>query len=694
MYFINTILRNRWLYFIVSFLFLYGTKAQICSPDYFFNRYQGNNAVYTYKVISTSQNDIIAGGAALKVSGDFADATDGWITKLSPRGTVLWSKRYFIGGYNSGGFLTLENATDSTYFATGRFGKYIKNANGSLQELDAISLLVHIDKFGNIIWVKRITYVSDTRLSTITKLQDNSFLISGSVLNSQGTKLILLKTDLSGNVSWYKLMFVDSVQSGTAAVTQLSNGEIILSGLSFKSGTSNYSNQGYYVMRLDPANGSVSHSSAIYFDEAPSPQISGYDNIKKIIALPNDTLLLATSFSERSIYGVDPGTKEALLIKAGHNGQFYTATGYYNTQPGCLLSDIRYSNNQFNLLLDDGYKSFYVDLDRGGNIINQNGFGNVYSLLKGYSIIDGNPESRFVFGGRRQYPLLGLMKTETAASIPCIETASQMIKTDVSSLFTTGPIQLHYVNPSFPYAFEDIGRAISWSNYSFTTTVDCFASCCDNIGSDTTQTELCNATQYRLPDNSIVKESGLYYTQHTTVNNCDSIAYYNILFSTKPKVNLGEDTCFGNSATITLHTDSGYVSYNWMGTNSSSPRYTITSPGVYFVSVTNQCGTSQDAIEVYKECDFPVYIPSAFTPNNDGLNDQFGFPVLNKNKLVSMTIYNRNGEKVFYSTERTKRWNGKYKNLPQPAGIYAYIFFLKTLDGRPIFKKGTLVLIR
>src|SRR6188474_89362 len=87
---------------IVCFAFS-ETKSQ-CIPDHFMKHYMGNAAVYTSKVITTPQDDIIAMGSVLKVNGDFLDATDGWITKLSPRGTVLWSKRYLIPGFNSGGF--------------------------------------------------------------------------------------------------------------------------------------------------------------------------------------------------------------------------------------------------------------------------------------------------------------------------------------------------------------------------------------------------------------------------------------------------------------------------------------------------------------------------------------------------------------------------------------------------------------
>ena len=140
-------------------------NGQVCVPDHFMKHYQGNTAVYTGKVLTTPQDDIMTCGSTLKINGEFLDATDGWITKLSPRGSILWSRRYYIPGFNSGGFYSIENATDSSYFVTGRFGKYKKRLDGSLEQLDAASFLFHIDKFGNIIWGKRISqYIDDSFL--------------------------------------------------------------------------------------------------------------------------------------------------------------------------------------------------------------------------------------------------------------------------------------------------------------------------------------------------------------------------------------------------------------------------------------------------------------------------------------------------------------------------------------------------
>jgi len=356
--------------------------------------------------------------------------------------------------------------------------------------------------------------------------------------------------------------------------------------------------------------------------------------------------------------------------------------------------DAQYVNRKFRLLLDDGFKTLYAELNRAGDITSQMAYGNVFSLLQGYQLLDGAPDVRSFFTGRGQYPLLGLMKAEPDGSISCMQTTSQIIKNPITATYRTESVSVDYIRPSFPFVFDDLGQSVSWAYYNFNTITDCIVTCCDNIRSDTTQTQLCNSLSYRLPDNSVVRETGMYYVNVKNANNCDSIAYYDIQFLKKPVINLGEDTCFVNSTPIVLRADSGFSSYNWMGRNSPNYTYTATVPGNYTLSITNQCGTGVDEIIIYEDCEFPVFMPTGFTPGNDGLNDFYNYPIQNKNRLISLDIYNRFGQLVFYTTDRSKGWNGKLKNIEQPTGVYVYILRVETLDGRTLVKKGSFALIR
>jgi gliding motility-associated-like protein len=114
----------------------------------------------------------------------------------------------------------------------------------------------------------------------------------------------------------------------------------------------------------------------------------------------------------------------------------------------------------------------------------------------------------------------------------------------------------------------------------------------------------------------------------------------------------------------------------------------------YYLTVNygkNCTTTATNTIEVKRG---DVYIPNAFTPNGDGVNDVFevfGTTLYS----VSMKIFNRWGEKIFDSeNNQWATWNGTYKGVQQPAGVYVYYVQLVYLDGSTANKEGSVTLIR
>lgn len=88
-----------------------------------------------------------------------------------------------------------------------------------------------------------------------------------------------------------------------------------------------------------------------------------------------------------------------------------------------------------------------------------------------------------------------------------------------------------------------------------------------------------------------------------------------------------------------------------------------------------------------------VYVPTAFTPNGDGLNDRYGLAPDTNLELEEFAVFNRWGVKVFATSDLRIQWNGKYKGIDQPADTY--IFQLKgKQENKPVFMKGTFSLIR
>lgn len=90
-----------------------------------------------------------------------------------------------------------------------------------------------------------------------------------------------------------------------------------------------------------------------------------------------------------------------------------------------------------------------------------------------------------------------------------------------------------------------------------------------------------------------------------------------------------------------------------------------------------------------------IYFPSAFTPDGDGKNDDFG-PMGSLLSLSNyqLSIYNRWGERVFYSTSPFEKWNGKVKGIPTDGNLFVWQSSF-SISGQPVQKrKGTIVIIR
>jgi gliding motility-associated-like protein len=90
-----------------------------------------------------------------------------------------------------------------------------------------------------------------------------------------------------------------------------------------------------------------------------------------------------------------------------------------------------------------------------------------------------------------------------------------------------------------------------------------------------------------------------------------------------------------------------------------------------------------------------IAVPSAFTPNGDGVND-FLYPLkAYKSSNLSFSVYNRFGQRVFYSTDWQQKWDGKVKGIQQNPGAYAWILKYTNIEtNKQVFEKGTTILIR
>lgn len=161
------------------------------------------------------------------------------------------------------------------------------------------------------------------------------------------------------------------------------------------------------------------------------------------------------------------------------------------------------------------------------------------------------------------------------------------------------------------------------------------------------------------------------------------------------KIFLGKDTsiCSGEK---TILFPGNFTSYLWQD-NTTNPSFTVSKSGKYWVRGTNNNGClSSDTINVtYLDNCIDIYFPNSFSPNGDGLNDQFG-PVGNFNAVskYSLSIYNRWGQLVFTSTDPRKKWTGEIDGEISATASYIWLASYTFRGQGSKFKKGSLIIIR
>ena len=88
------------------------------------------------------------------------------------------------------------------------------------------------------------------------------------------------------------------------------------------------------------------------------------------------------------------------------------------------------------------------------------------------------------------------------------------------------------------------------------------------------------------------------------------------------------------------------------------------------------------------------YLPSAFTPNGDNLNDVARPYLINLKSLKSFSIYDRWGQRVYYTVTDGEGWDGKHGGKDQAPGVYVWVLEFITTDNRQVMEKGLITLIR
>jgi gliding motility-associated-like protein len=162
----------------------------------------------------------------------------------------------------------------------------------------------------------------------------------------------------------------------------------------------------------------------------------------------------------------------------------------------------------------------------------------------------------------------------------------------------------------------------------------------------------------------------------------------------------GNDTIFAIGQPVQLH-GSGGEFYKWApatgltADNIPNPVVTLDHDAEFVLTASTIIGCATTDTVRFKVFKGPeLYVPSAFSPNNDGKNDQFKFIAVGMKSVDLFQVYNRYGQLIYSSTEILKGWDGKMNGLVQPSGTYVWMIKGTDLAGAVHLKKGTVTLVR
>lgn len=213
--------------------------------------------------------------------------------------------------------------------------------------------------------------------------------------------------------------------------------------------------------------------------------------------------------------------------------------------------------------------------------------------------------------------------------------------------------------------------------------------------------EMCSGEQFRY-NGQVYNAAGIYPLHYKSYTGCDSTIMLEIIVHALPAVTIQQDRpetfCISDSVVLN---GTGAVNYTWTYNDQEITNDGRLEAKLYqdhnYLSVTgkdeNGCSGQADIhIEALPCCD--IWMPNAFSPNGDGLNDVFKPEAKGHPTEYVMQIYNRWGATVFTSYNIGKGWDGLINGQPAEVADYHYRITGKCVSGTPINRKGNCTLVR
>ncbi|MES2763531.1 MAG: gliding motility-associated C-terminal domain-containing protein [Bacteroidota bacterium] len=589
------------------------------------------------------------------------------LTKFNNCGGIEWNRNYTLPScLYHGDFIKTQS---------GGFALLSSLINGSKYS----SLITTFDASGNVIWSK----VFDDPLYsqypyTINLDAQGNFVFYSNVSSISGNTLynMICKVDVNGNTIWTKFYDHGGIWGG--AITTSDNGTLIRTGQTFiktdqlgnVQWTSKFNTtSAYYYAPIEVSDGYIFTGAS-----------SGTQNI---------------GFYKMDLMGN--------LLWGGERKSNYTG------QPPLLRKKTNGNiTGIFNITSAGNTDPIIIEFDKDLNVINKNMYMSGNNLL--------GKDMCFLNNGT---PVITGLSNTTL--YPFYIKSDQLYRSDCDNVAAAPQFSLNVLTQPFINT-NAISNTLNTSTVNITAVPFPLSesSICNtikkiNIGKDTL---ICQGQILQLKNHTgDTFDHYLWSTGDTTssihishpgtywliaLDYCDPSSLTDtVKITIKPAVtvDLGVDVIKCEDVPLVLNgANCSACSYTW-STGSNLSSIEITKKGIYWLKVDNNNGCQYtDSINVENsKCECTLYMPDAFTPNNDGLNDEFK-PIYDCDlQNYSLEIFDRWGHLIFRTNDIETSWNGTTKNEFVQLGVYVYQItyqpIIKGVKGSTLSKSGKVVVI-
>ncbi len=683
-------------------------------------------------------------------------AVDAVLAKLTPDGDLIWAKQFGGPGDTVPSMGALDINEDGSIIVSGSFNNTVDfdpglNTFNLTSTAHMQSFIVKLNNVGALVWAKQFgngTVPHHTSAISDLKVDREGYIYltggfngtvdfdpSGSVYNVTSSSIsdgFISKLQPDGSLVWVKRMgnigsqYNYHIEARTVAIDSFGN--IITTGsfigtFDFDPGPAVLSFTSYpydaYVLKVN-ASGELIWAKAFGGDESDFGNDVVVDNQNNIYV----SGLFGTSVD------FNPGPEE-YIINSPHYGasvvlKLNEAAGFIYAAP---FQSLDYGSTMFRSMKLDLENNIFitgsvmgtVDFDPGPDVFPLSGTSNSSPFVlklapcknQTYSYLEISTCDQYVLNNVT-YQSTGQYKQTIPNSFGCdsIITLNLIINKKIIEqsksvcdgiAFFAGGIDQYKSG-----TYRDTLKTIEGCDSIVITHLLVTPKPLPNLGPDKnicSNTELILSpglfTKYTWHDMSadvsvIVKNPGKYWVTVTNDYNCSNTDTINILsVIPSPSNYLLEKDSICSYQDLKITPSRQYVNYTW-STGSKEKNLTIKTPGKYTLMVEDRFGCiGHDSINVYpKKCIYGFYIPTAFTPNNDGKNDIFKPLIYGRLTKYQFVVYNRWGQQVFNTSDIDKGWDGNLKGLQQNTDVFIWICTFQLEGDEPQTKKGSFTLLR